>query len=351
MKRTLYALALLASASPLALAQGNVTIYGTFDGGVRNLTNSNAAGDSKLSAGSNGTYLANRFGFTGTEDLGGENKIKFMLESGFNTGTGALDNANGVLFNRAAWISIAGKWGSLMAGRQYTVAFAAARDYEPFTFRYISLIPVGGGAGTTLPAAAIAAGLGASATSGTRFNNDLQYRLTTGPVTVMAEYAAGEQAGSVRNGAAQAVGLKYADGPLNLGGAYTQKKTIAGQDNRSYTVGGGYQIGELIAKVGYAKERQETLAAGTYANQVGWAGLLYQITPQVELAAAWYKSRYRHLATTGERDFFIFSYHYALSKRSRLYVDLDRNLYSGALIPATRQTGQTGITIGLSHSL
>lgn len=350
MKRTLYALALLASASPLALAQGNVTIYGTFDGGVRNLTNSNAAGDSKLSAGSNGTYLANRFGFTGTEDLGGDNKIKFMLESGFNTGTGALDNANGVLFNRAAWISVAGKWGSLMAGRQYTVAFAAARDYEPFTFRYISLIPVGGGAGTTLPAAAVAAGLGASATSGTRFNNDLQYRLTTGPVTVMAEYAAGEQAGSVRNGAAQAVGLKYAEGALNLGGAYTQKKTIAGQDNISWTVGGGYQIGELIAKVGYAKERQETRAAGTYANQLGWVGLLYQITPKVELAAAWYQTRYRHTAT-GERDFFILSYHYALSKRSRLYVDLDRNLYRGALVPATRQTSQTGITVGLSHSL
>lgn len=85
MKRTLYALALLGLASNLTHAQSNVTIYGTTDGGVRNVTNSNAAGDSKLSVGSNGIYQANRFGFMGTEDLGAEIKSNSCLKQGSTT--------------------------------------------------------------------------------------------------------------------------------------------------------------------------------------------------------------------------------------------------------------------------
>lgn len=350
MKRTLYALALLGLASNLTHAQSNVTIYGTTDGGVRNVTNSNAAGDSKLSVGSNGIYQANRFGFMGTEDLGGGNKVKFLLETGFNNGTGALDNANGVLFNRSAWVSLGGAWGSLTAGRQYTIASTTVRENDPFGYRYISLVPVGAGAGTTLPAAAIAAGLGASASSGTRFSNDLQYNFTTGPVTLAAEYAAGEQVGNTRNGSAQAVAARYADGTAQLGAAYTQKKTLAGQDNVSYIIGGGYQFGDVRLKAGHSKERQETLAAGTYSNKVSWVGAQYQITPEVELVAAVYRSRYSHVAS-GQRDLYIVSANYAFSKRTRLYLEVDRNLYAGALIPATRQTGQAGISIGLNHSL
>lgn len=349
MKQTLFALALLGSASGLAHAQSNVTLYGTFDGGLRNLTNTTAAGDSKLTVGSNGLYLANRLGFSGTEDLGGGLRARFVLESGFNTGTGALDNANGVLFNRSAWVGLAGAWGTLNIGRQYTLAFNVAKDYEPFGYRYISLIPVGGGAGTTLPAAAIAAGLGASGTSGPRLNNDLQYSVNFGPVTALAEYAAGEQAGSVSNGAAQAVGLKYLSGPVVLGGAYTRKKTVAGQENVSWTVGGGYQLGALRAKVGYSAERQDNVAAGAYRNQIAWGGLLYQATPLVELAGAWYHTRYSN-KLTGERDLFIANATYALSTRTRLYASIDRNLYRGALIPATRQGNQTGVSSGISHA-
>lgn len=351
MKKTMPILALAGSlAASLAQAQSSVTVYGTFDGGLRNQTNTDAAGHSKLTAGSNGVYLANRLGFTGTEDLGGGLNAKFMLESGFNTGTGALDNAAGTLFNRSAWVGLGGTWGNVSLGRQYTVGFSVAKDYEPFTYRYISLIPVGGGAGTALPAAATGAGLGASATSGTRLNNDIQYSGTMGAFTAMAEYAPGEQAGSTRNGAAQAVGLKYSGGPLNLGAAYTQKKTIAGFDNTSVTVGGGYQAGNVKFKLGYAQERQDSAAAGTYRNTVGWGGLTWAPTPLVEVIGAWYHTQYRAAAASGKRDFYIVSASYALSRRTRLYTDLDRNRYAGALVPATRQTGQTGVSAGINHA-
>lgn len=348
MNKSTLALAMLAAWAGLSHAQSSMTVYGSIDGGLRNQTNTTAAGGNKLTMGSNGTFFSNRLGFTGTEDLGDGLSAKYVLESGFNTGTGALDNTANTLFNRSAWVGLSGKWGSLSVGRQYTVAFVTARDYEPFTYRYISLTPVGGGSGTTLPGAATAAGLGASATAGTRFNNDIQYSGSFGPVTALAEYAAGEQAGSVRNGAAQAIGLKYRQGTLNLGGAYTIKKTATGFDNTSYTVGGGYKIGELQAKLGYAKERQDSLAAGSYSNKVSWAGLIYQFDPQLELVGAWYNSRYNH-AASGKRNLFIIGAAYSLSKRTRLYADIDRNLYQGALVPATRQTGLTGISAGINH--
>ena len=349
MKHPLSAMAALALCASQVHAQSNVTIYGTFDGSLRNQTNTTADGASKLSVGSNGLYLANRLGFMGSEDLGGGTHAKFMLEAGFNPGTGSLDNANGVLFNRSAWVGLEGRWGSLKVGRQYTVAFQAARDYEPFAYRFIALVPVGGGAGTSLPTAAIAAGLGASATSGPRLSNDIQYSRNLGALTVMAELAPGEQAGNSSNGRAQALGIKYAKGKLVGGAAYTRKKNLAGMDNTSYTVGGGVQLGSVRAKVGYARERQESVAAGTYSNTVSWLGAVYPVAERVELVAGWYNTRYRHLAS-GQRDLAIISVNYALSKRSRLFVEADRNRYRGALIPATRQSGQTGISLGLNHS-
>lgn len=348
MKQSMLALAMLSAIGGMAQAQSNLTINGIVDGGLRNQTNTSTGGDSKLSVGSNGLYLANRLGFSGNEDMGGGTRARFMLETGFNTGTGALDNANGVLFNRSAWVGLAGDWGSLVAGRQYTVAYATVLDFNPVGSRYISLIPLGAGAGTTLPAPAIAAGLGASATSGSRFNNDLQYRGTFGPVMLLAEYAAGEQAGSVRNGAAQALGLKYNAGALYLGGAYTVKKTLTGFDNTAYTAGASYRVGVFKAMAGLAQERQETALAGTYKNRQSWAGLTYAPTPLVELICAWYHSRYSN-ATTGRRDLYFIGGNYALSKRTLLYANLDRNLYRGALIPLTGQTGQSGVSAGINH--
>ncbi len=77
----------------------SAAIYGSFDGGVRRLSNVNAAGDDRVTVGSTGTSMSNRIGFRGMEDLGGGYNAHFTLESGFNTGTGALDAAN-TLFNR-----------------------------------------------------------------------------------------------------------------------------------------------------------------------------------------------------------------------------------------------------------
>lgn len=109
MKRSLLALAVLGSLAGEACAQ--VTVYGSIDGGIRNVTNANAAGQSRLTLGSNGTHFANRIGFKGVEDLGDGLNAHMALETGFNTGTGALDNTANVLFNRTALVGIGSTWG------------------------------------------------------------------------------------------------------------------------------------------------------------------------------------------------------------------------------------------------
>jgi predicted porin len=329
-------------------AQSNVAVYGSIDAGLRYQTNVNAAGDSLLSVGS-GNYYSNRLGFKGTEDLGGGMKARFTLESGFSSKTGALDNTNNVLFNRTASVGIGGDWGFVDVGRQYTIAFRTEKFLDPFDHHYTGIVPLSSGAGTTLPDTARTAGLSASSSSGTRFNNDVQYSKTSGPLTVRAEYAVGEIAGDAGKGAAQGAGFMYAGGPLLLAATYTHKETATGFGNHAYVAGGGFKAGKATVKVGHSREWQATAGAGEYRNQTTWAGASYDVLPALEVTVAGYRSQFTALAGDGRRDLLLLGASYAFSKRSNLYAELDLNRYEGALIPASRQERQNGASFGINH--
>jgi predicted porin len=348
MKKTLLMLALSGMFSASASAQSNVTVYGSIDAGLRYQTNVNAAGDSLLSMGT-GNYYSNRFGFRGVEDLGGGMKARFQFEGGFVSKTGALDNANNVLFNRTAAAGISTNWGSIDVGRQYTIGFRTELFLDPFNHHYTGIVPLSSGAGTTLPAAATAAGLGASSSSGVRFNNDVQYTGTFGPVTARAEYALGEIAGDSSKGSAKAVGLNYVGSALLLAGAYTRKETATGFTNESVVAGGGYKFKAVTLKVGHSREQQATAAAGDYQNKTTWAGASYAVTPVVEVTLAAYRSNFDSLASRGKRDLYLLGGVYTFSKRTNLYAELDLNRYEGALIPATKQDRQRGASVGVNH--
>ena len=163
MKKSLLALAVLGAFAGVASAQTSVTIYGSFDGGLRNLTNTTATGQSKFTMSSSGTYNSNRIGFRGVEDLGGGMNAHFVLENGFNTGTGAVV---GELFGRQAYVGLGGAWGSVDLGRQYTVAFKTIASYDPFQYKYTAIAP------------AIAA------TAGVRYSNDISYTGNAPTLTV-----------------------------------------------------------------------------------------------------------------------------------------------------------------------
>ena len=329
-------------------AQSSVTVYGSIDGGVRYQTNVDAAGSGLLST-TSGNYYPNRLGFRGKEDLGNGLNAHFQLESGFNDKTGALDNTNNVLFNRTAAVGLGGAWGSLDLGRQYTVAFRTEKFLDPFNHNYTSITPLSSGAGTSLPAAAKTAGLSASSNSGTRFNNDIQYTGTFGGLTVRAEYAPGEVAGDAGKGSARGAAFSYTGRTLLAAGACIRKQTPAGFTNNMFVAGGGFKLGGMTVKGGMSRERQETAAAGTYQNETRFAGISYQVNRPVEVTAAVYRSDYDSATGAGRRDLFLLGATYAFSKRTNLYAEIDANRYGGALVLASKQTFQRGVSAGVMH--
>ncbi|MYN11201.1 porin [Pseudoduganella aquatica] len=346
-KPTLLALA-LAAVLPHAAARSSVQFYGAIDAGLRYQTNVDEAGNSLLSMGS-GNYYSNRLGFRALEDLGGGLSARVLLESGFVSKTGALDNTKNVLFNRTAAVGLGGKWGYVDLGRQYTIGFRTELFLDPFNHHYTGLVPLSSGAGTTLPAAAVAAGLSASSSSGTRFNNDIQYSGTFGGLTVRAEYAPGEVEGDARKGTARAAGFSYTGGTLLAAGAYTRKQTPAGFENEAHIVGGGAKLQNVTVKAGLSRERQDGAAGVAYRNMTAFGGVSYLINPFVEITGALYRSRYAAGNNSGTRTLSLLGASYTLSTRTNLYAEIDVNSYRGALLPASKQTRQHGVSAGVMH--
>lgn len=327
MKRSTLAVFVLGTAATAASAQ-QVTIYGSLDGGLRNLTNVDAAGNSKLGMNSNGTYKSSRLGFDGKEDLGNGMDAHFNLESRFKVGSG---EQVGVLFNAASYVGVGGAWGSIDLGKQFTLPFKTIVAYDPFSLKYTGIVSA------------------ISATLGVTDNNAVQYTGVWGPVTTRLTYGAGEQAGSFRNGATEGAAMSYREGKMNLGGGYTQKKSVTGLDTKHYTFGGGYSFGNLRATAGYANQHDQVLGKTDTVTEYSWAGLQYNLTAPLQIIGAYYlTTKKQALAPVdGRKGIFILSATYNLSKRTNLYAEVDRNKYSGNFI-TVGQSGQTGVSAGVN---
>ena len=113
-----------AALSGLASAQSSVTLYGVIDTGM--IYVKNMSGDKNLFGMKQGT-MGNRWGLRGEEDLGGGLKAAFVLENGFNSATGVL-NQGGREFGRQAFVSLSSnQYGAIRLGRQYDPVVATVQ--------------------------------------------------------------------------------------------------------------------------------------------------------------------------------------------------------------------------------
>jgi predicted porin len=328
MQKKLIALAVAGLVSGGAFAQSNVVVYGSFDAGIRNVDTVNAAGDSRLTMGSSGTYSSNRFGFKGSEDMGGGLKARFMLEGDFNSGTGAQA---GALFGRSAWVGIEGGFGSLDMGRQYTVIFKTIGGYDPFNYKYTGIIPLAG-------------------QDKARRNNDIQWAKSFGSVTARAQYSLGEAVGDTSASSTAEGGLSWANGPLSLGGAYGSEESAAGGlTTTNWTLGGAYKTGAWRLAAGYAQKEADIAGGGSTDTMDGWLGASYAISGPSALTAAYYDRKVETKGTkTAGQQLFIVGYTYAFSKRTNFYADIDhKSLDLGARIGTNDSV--TGISVGINH--
>jgi predicted porin len=357
-----YSLLLVAAglASGSVMAQTNVTVYGIVDTSVRYLSSDNAAGQSSISLG-NGAISNSRFGFKGTEDLGGGLKAVFRLEAGFNPDTGGMSDS-GKLFNRQSYVGLGGAFGQVTLGRQYTPLFDLMADhFDPLTFGNYdqnSWLP----AGATL----------------VRNSNMIKYYGTFNGVSVGLSYAMGEQAGSVKQGSQIGGTLQYTTGPLSFGGGYQQTVSPVNSDwkdtvynlSASYTVGaaklfGGYyritdSTGTTPAYFGAAKSaaaRNGGIAGVERKDNGYFLGATYQATPAWSLTAAGYYDKSSNVTVAnlgnlgdGTRYALVGVAEYALSKRTQVYGTLDYNkAKDAALSELVGKDSVTGAGVGIRH--
>ena len=197
-------LAIIAATAPSAFAQSSLTLYGMIDEGPE--YNSNAGGKHlyNLTTAAQG---GSRWGFRGSEDLGGGLSAIFRLENGFDLGTGKLGQG-GLMFGRQAYVGLAStRFGSVTLGRQYDSVVD-----------YIGPLTVGDQWGGTIGSHP---GDLDNFDNSQRTNNSVKYASANyDGITFGGLYSLGGVAGNVTQNQVWSLGAGYTNGPLALGAAY-----------------------------------------------------------------------------------------------------------------------------------
>jgi predicted porin len=306
MKKSLLALAVLASIAGVASAQSSVTIYGVVDAGFTRETGGAAGTVNKLAT---GVQSGNRLGFKGTEDLGGGLKANFQLESGFNLDDGT--QRQGALFGRQAFVGLSGAFGAVNLGRQYSPIFVALDTIDPF------------GTGMTGAITNIF-GLGGDS----RINNAVTYSsVDMGGFSFSGLYGAGEKASGSSDGRTLGASGTYAKGPFVATVAYHKINTTpaagavaATADQKVAFVGATYNFGPVTAHAGYETEKSDI---GKTDYRDAMLGLTVPVGPGNILASYSHKSDRVVNTRRGAKQMAV-GYTYSLSKRSNVYTSYSR---------------------------
>lgn len=331
----------MAAVSGTAFAQSSVTLYGIVDVGFGSSTTKDATGATtdKSTGMVNGVQSGSRWGVRGTEDLGGGLKASFNLESavGVNDGTGNDS------FARRSVVELAGGFGKVGLGRDYTPTF--------------SLI-----AGTDVT------GTDASTTSnyypaGVRANNMIMYTSPSfaGVVAKIAVHS--EKSGAPGNSNRISdvdTSFIYSNGPLMAGIAFgsgdittaaTDKVPnsgaldVPGTTNKvSHTViGGTYDLGmaKLFANLVNNKDKISNVKRGETnfgaSMPLGATTVLIGFGTNNGTSAAGVKSKGND---------FVLGANYSLSKRTNLYARYNTREEAVATGDAPKSTN---MRVGVRH--
>ena len=264
-------LALLAVAgSSAVLAQSSVTLYGRVNTTVERQKVGN---DTSIQMENN----SSRFGFKGTEDLGGGLKAGFQLESGFDSsnGTGATN-----FFGRQSEVNLSGGFGMLRLGNFTAESYYATADYVSMhnhdtgtsgdalysyvmrdTNKIAYRTPDLGG--LTLEGAVSLH----EQTAGGKNAIDLAANYNMGPVALGA--------GATKLGDQNQFGLRavYSSGPIVVGGYVQRDKLNATSGSRNtFRVAGAYMMGasEFHLNLGRAGSYSNTPDSGAMQYTLGY---------------------------------------------------------------------------------
>ena len=371
MKKTILAMAMLAAGMSTASAQTSISIYGIVDAGVTHVTNDGPTGDRTTVEA--GQMQVSRWGFKGTEDLGGGLKARFGLEGTLLNDTGAAGVNTGTppttsLFDREATVGLSGAFGSIDIGRQNILGIGSVGLADPMGLAFAATSPnVLFGA---MNFGAVYGGFGANGAgnSALRQTNSIKYVSPTWAGFGFGLMRAfGEQADGIQKGSYQGASMFYNAGPIGVAGAYARLKNNLNTDMlTNYGIGAKFTTARAVIKGTYIHTKVDS-SDRTIA--VAGVGVDVPVAPAMTVTGAVYNTkRYGDQFDQDSQQYHLIG-RYALSKRSTVYAAYSRantsevvdlasgtaagfgagiiNLAQGVVAPGSDQANR--FTVGIMH--
>ncbi len=329
MKHSFIAIALIGISPGAAFAQSSVTIYGIADSGLVYESGGAAGSVTHLSS---GIASGSRIGFRGKEDIGGGLSANFVMESGFDIGTGA-STQGGLLFGRQSYVGLSGNFGAVTLGRQYSPYYWAVNQVaDPF-----NAVSLAGRAGNIMAL-------------DSRVNNMVQYATPKlSGFSAKVAYGFGGVADNSAGNRTTGFSIGYEHGALNVRLAQNQLNNATATDSTKNTLlAGSYNFGVAKANLGYAINK----GTGTADSDDAIIGVSVPFGASKILA-----SYIRHNDKTGanrDANQLGIGYIYSLSKRTQLYSSYARISNSnGAAFKVGNATdtgtGDKAFNFGIRH--
>lgn len=250
-KAVLFAVGSLATCSP-AFAQSSVTLYGELDETIQYVHNT---GGQHSQIGLQGSQFGiDKWGFKGSEDLGGGLQAVFRLENGFDINDGAA-RQGGALFGRYAYVGMkSDTYGTILAGRQYDALMDLVLPVQPNDYLYYFTAP----------------GDVDNADGNAHISSQVKWLSPDwAGLRAAAAYSFGGIAGAMGSGQTYSFATSYTAGPLALAAGYSH----ADQGNPALSARGTSTYGSL-----FLSPVNEAYASAKAIN-IARAGARYSIGP------------------------------------------------------------------------
>lgn len=327
MKKSLISLAVLA-ASGASFAQSSVTVYGIADIFLGQTSGTGAVTQTVLNSGGVST---SRYGFKGTEDLGGGLKANFVLENGFNLDTGAVDTA-GQAFSRYAFVGFSGGFGEVKLGKTGTafddVSGAANAAFDS------KLAPTTGA-------------FGAWTSGNYNWNpaNTIYYATPNmSGFSGALSYSLGEnKTATLSSSSVTSLHIKYEGGPVFVAFARQTEQPQGPGTSTSFTrLNGTYDLGVAKLLAGYGRVNDAAGVVG--ATTTEWSlGADVPVSAAVTLSGGLARSSDNVVGGNASRSGYGLAVAYGMSKRTTLYGGLQSGTTSLAGVDTTNRVVAAGV--------
>lgn len=344
-----------------AHADTTLTLFGVVDLSVSSYW---VNGGHRQVALANSALNSSRFGFTGTEDLGGGKAASFWLEAPISPDTGG-GAAPGFLFSRRSTISYIDRdLGEIRLGRDFTPTFWNDALFDPFGAAGVgaNLLQQVRSTGISPPNAPFVPGWGASNPGFIRSSESIAYFLprNLGGVYGQFQYALHEISGA--SSQPRFIGGRggYANDRVNVSLAFSHTNGTAASATvtlpgvTTYSVGLSYDLG-FAKLMGAGLSEKYEQPTSTYHSHGYLAGVAVPIG-LLTLNAS-YANVVTDLPGSPAVSKLALGGVYTLSKRTAVYLTYARidnrhgaMLTTGGTVPGIPGAASTGLDLGLRHA-